>query len=285
MIPAAFDYARARSLEEALVAAGTADTKVICGGQSLIPLLRFRQARPARLVDIGYLAELRGVTVSGGAVRIGAATTYRELLASRELRAAMPLVPEVAETIADLQVRNLGTIGGALVHADPYADMPAAMLALDATFHLQSSRGARTVAARQFFRGPFQTAMESGELLLAIEVPALPSGTGSAYATFTQLASGYVVVGAAAVVTRSAGRGIVGASLAFTGLAQTPFLSAAASSLTGTAGDEGAVHRAAFEAVQGVDAKVDIHAGAAYRLHLGEIAARRALLAAIARSM
>ena len=285
MIPAAFEYTRANTLAEALEAVGgkTQQTKLICGGQTLIPLLRFRLARPHRLVDIGHLPELRGVTVTDDVVRIGAATTYRELLASEALRDAVPLLAEVTENIGDLQVRNLGTIGGALAHADPSADMPAAMLALDARFHLQSLHAKRAVAAREFFRGPFETAMESDEILVAIELRPPSDFTGSAYVTFEQAASGYALVGAAAVVTHSPARGVTAASLAFTGLTDAPFL-AAVSSLVGSPGDAPSVARAAADTVRGVEANADIHADAAYRLQLAQVAARRALSTAIARA-
>jgi carbon-monoxide dehydrogenase medium subunit len=283
MIPAAFEYTRADTLADALAAIGTPEVKLICGGQSLVPLLRFRLAQPQRLVDIARLPELRGITVTDDAVRIGAATTYRELLDSEPLRDAVPLIAEVTENVGDVQVRNLGTIGGAIAHADPSADMPAAMLALDAQLQLQSSRGKRAVAARDFFRGPFETAMEPDELLVAIELRPLTGFTGSAYATFEQAASGYALVGAAAVVTRSPVKGVTAASLAFTGLAETPFL-AVISSLVGSAGDAASVARAATEAVRGVQANADIHADAEYRLQLAQVAARRALSAAIARA-
>ena len=284
MIPAAFDYARAGSLAEALDAIADQDSKIICGGQTLVPLLRFRLARPGRLVDIGQLAELRGVTITGGAARIGAATTYRELLASEPLRDALPLLAEVIENIGDIQVRNLGTIGGALAHADPAADLPAAILALDATMHLQSARARRAVPAREFFLSAFETALAPDELLVSIEIPALPDFTGSAYVTFEQPASGYALVGAAAVVTRTAGRGIVRASLAFTGLADAAFLAGAAAGLAGTQGDADTVERVASEAVRGIDANADIHASADYRRHLAHVAARRAMLSAIERA-
>ena len=283
MIPAAFEYTRASSLAEALEAIGTQQAKVISGGQTLVPLLRFRLAQPHRLVDIGQLSELRGVTVTDDVVRIGAATTYRELLASEALRELVPLVAEVTENIGDIQVRNLGTIGGALAHADPSADMPAAMLALDARFQLQSARTTRTIAARDFFRGPFETAMASHEILVAIELSPLTDFTGSAYVTFEQAASGYALVGAAAVVTVSPARGVTAASLAFTGLADTPFIANVASLLR-SSGDAQSVARAAAESVRDVSANADIHADAAYRLQIAQVAARRALSSAIARA-
>jgi carbon-monoxide dehydrogenase medium subunit len=284
MIPAAFDYTRADTLAEALEAlGGPQQAKLICGGQTLVPLLRFRLAQPQLLVDIARVPELRGVAVTDEIVRIGAATTYRELLASEPLRDAIPLIAEVTENIGDIQVRNLGTIGGALAHADPSADMPAAMLALDARFHLQSARATRVVPARDFFLGPFETAMASDELLVAIELRPLSDFTGSAYVTFEQAASGYALVGAAAVVTVSPARGVTAASVAFTGLADTPFL-ADVSSLLGTAGDAQSIARAAAKSVQGVQANADIHADAAYRLQLAQVGARRALAAAITRA-
>jgi carbon-monoxide dehydrogenase medium subunit len=284
MIPAAFEYTRATSLAEALDAIGTQQAKVICGGQTLVPLLRFRIAQPHRLVDIAQLPELRGVTVTDDVIRIGAATTYRELLASEALRELVPLLAEVTENVGDVQVRNLGTIGGALAHADPSADMPAAMLALDASFQLESARATRTVAARDFFRGPFETAMASHEILVAIELRPLTDFTGSAYVTFEQAASGYALVGAAAVVTVSPARGVTAAALAFTGLADAPFL-ADVSSLVGSAGDESAVAPAAAGAVRGELANGDIHAAAAYRLQLAQVGARRALTTAIERAV
>ena len=285
MIPAAFEYTRATSLAEALEAIGGGEqqTKLICGGQTLVPLLRFRLAQPHRLLDIARLPELRGISVTDDRIRIGAATTYRELLACEPLCEAVPLIAEVTENIGDIQVRNLGTIGGALAHADPSADMPAAMLALDARFHLQSARAQRVVAAREFFRGPLETAMEPDELLVAIELEPLSDFTGAAYVTFEQAASGYALVGAAAVVTLSPARGVTAASLAFTGLADAPFL-ADVSSLIGTAGNEQSIARAAAEAVRGVQANADIHAGAEYRLQLAQVGARRALSAAIERA-
>jgi carbon-monoxide dehydrogenase medium subunit len=157
------------------------------------------------------------------------------------------------------------------------------MLALDAHFHLQSVRATRTVSARDFFIGPFETAMASDELLVAIELRPLSDFTGSAYVTFEQAASGYALVGAAAVVTVSPARGVTAASLAFTGLADAPFL-ADVSSLLGTAGDAPSVSRAAANAVRGVQANGDIHADAVYRLHLAQVGARRALTTAIARA-
>ena len=284
MIPTAFDYVRARNLKDALKAMGKS-TKVIAGGHSLLPLLRFRLAQPETLVDIGQLRELKGIKRAGGGMKIGAATTYRELLESTELKALYPLIVEVTEHIGDLQVRNAGTIGGGLAHADPAADMPPVMLVLDATFVLQSKGGKRSVAARKFFKGPFATALRPNELLTEIQLPAPAKGarTGGAYASFEQAASGYALVGAAALITVAKGM-ITRADLAFTGLADTPFLAPAAAKLVGTQGQAELIAPVAAASVAGVEGNDDIHATAAYRMHLGVVAARRALAQALARA-
>jgi aerobic carbon-monoxide dehydrogenase medium subunit len=282
MIPTSFDYVRAKNLNEALKALGK-NTKVIAGGHSLLPLLRFRLAQPDLLIDIGHLPQLKGIRKVGGGFRIGAATTYRELLASQDLSATLPLIAEVTRHIGDLQVRNAGTIGGGLAHADPAADMPPVMLVLDATFLLQSKGGKRSVPARRFFKGPFTTALKPSELLTEIQLPPPPKGAGTAYVTFEQAASGYALVGAAALVAVAKGM-ITRVDLAFTGLADNPFLAAAAAKLVGTAGGKDEIAQVAAAAVRGVEANDDIHASAEYRLHLATVAGRRALTEAIARA-
>jgi len=281
VIPTSFEYVRAKSLKDALKAMGK-NTKVIAGGHSLLPLLRFRLAQPDTLVDIGQLGELKGIKQAGGGMKIGAATTYRELLESKELGALYPLIAEVTEHIGDLQVRNAGTIGGGLAHADPAADMPPVMLVLDATFVLQSKGGKRSVAARKFFKGPFTTALKPNELLTEIQLPAPPKGAGMAYASFEQAASGYALAGAAALIAIAQGM-ITRAELAFTGLADTPFLAPAAAKLVGTSGDE-LISQVAAAAVSGVEANDDIHADPRYRSHLATVAARRALAQALERA-
>jgi carbon-monoxide dehydrogenase medium subunit len=282
MIPTSFEYVRAKNLNEALKALGK-NTKVIAGGHSLLPLLKFRLAQPDMLVDIGRLPQLKGIRKAGSGLRIGAATTYRELLESKDVRTRYPLIADVTEHIGDLQVRNAGTVGGGLAHADPAADMPPVMLVLDATFVLQSKGGKRSVAARKFFKGPFATALKPTELLTEIRLPAPPKGAGTAYESFEQAASGYALVGAAALIAIAQGM-ITRADLAFTGLADTPFLAPAAAKLVGTAGDAALIQQVAEAAVAGVEANDDIHASAAYRLHLARVAARRALAQALARA-
>jgi len=284
VIPTSFEYVRAKTINDAFKLLRK-NAKVIAGGHSLLPLLRFRLAQVDTLIDIGQLPQLKGIKRAGGGVKIGAATTYRELLESPEVKARYPLIVEVTEHIGDLQVRNVGTIGGGLAHADPAADMPPVMLVLDATFVLQSKTGKRSVPARKFFKGPFATALKPTELLTEIQLPAPPQGAGTAYVSFEQAASGYALVGAAALVAVAKGGGMVTrADLAFTGLADTPFLAAAAAKLVGTAGEAGLIKQAAEAAVGGVEANDDIHAPAEYRLHLARVAARRALTLALARA-
>jgi len=282
VIPTSFEYLRAKNLKDALKAIGK-NTKVIAGGHSLLPLLRFRLAQPDTLVDIGQLKELKGIKKADGGMKIGAATTYRELLESKELGTLYPLIADVTEHIGDLQVRNAGTIGGGLAHADPAADMPPVMLVLDATFLLQSKGGKRSVAARKFFKGPFTTAMKPNELLTEIQLPALPKGAGMAYASFEQPASGYALAGAAVLIAIAKGM-ITRADLAFTGLADTPFLAPAAAKLVGTQGQVELIAQVAAAAVAGVEANDDIHATPAYRTHLAMVAARRALTQAVDRA-
>jgi len=282
MIPTSFDYVRARNLNDALKAMGK-NSKVIAGGHSLLPLLRFRLAQPDRLIDIGQLPQLKGIKKTGGGLKIGAATTYRELLESKDVKALYPLIAEVTEHIGDLQVRNAGTIGGGLAHADPAADMPPVMLVLDATFALQSKGGKRSVPARKFFKGPFTTALKPNELLVEIQLPAPPKGAGTAYASFEQAASGYALAGAAVLIAVAKGM-ITRADLAFTGLADAPFLAPAAAKLVGTQGGSDLIAQVTSLAVAGVEANDDIHANADYRKHIAAVAERRALTEALARA-
>jgi carbon-monoxide dehydrogenase medium subunit len=284
MIPTSFDYVRAESLKDALKALSAGDgTKVIAGGHSLLPIMKFRLAQPPRLVDISRLQELKGIAEKGRGARIGAGTTYRELLDSDLLRERFPLIAEATETIGDLQVRNRGTIGGSLAHADPVSDMPAVMLALDATFNLRSRTGKRSVKAREFFQGAFTTAMAEDELLTEIILPALPTGAGSCYLSHDHPASGYAIVGAAAVVAVKR-KTVNHAVLAFTGVGETPFLAKSVEALVGTQVNAEAISDAAIGATEGVQVSGDIHAPAEYRRHLATVISRRALETALERA-
>ncbi len=285
MIPNALEYLRAGSVKDALAALAADDgTKVIAGGHSLIPMMKFRLASPPRVVDISHLDELKGVQEYKKGVRIGATTTYRNLIASDLLLQHFPIVGEVAAGIGDLQVRNKGTIGGSLAHADPASDMPAVMLALDATFSLRSKRGGRrTIAARAFFKGAFSTDMASDELFTDILLPPMPKNSAASYQSFDQAASGYAMVGACAVVGRSR-RTIRHCVLAFTGIGDRAFLSKAAERLVDTKGEPADFASAAHEAVAGLEIIGDFHAPAEYRRHLAAIAARKAITQAYERA-
>jgi len=284
VIPASFDYVRAGSLREALSALAAGDgTKVLAGGHSLLPVMRFRLAQPPRLVDIGRLEELRGVTEYRRGVRIGSTTTYRDLLESALLRERFPIIAECTENIGDLQVRNRGTIGGGIAHADPNSDMPTVMLVLDAKFNLRSKRGRRSVQAREFFQGPFVTALAEDELFVEIIVPPLPRGAGTAYVSFNQPASGYPLAAAAAVVARSR-KTVSHAVVALSGLAEVARRVAAADQLVGTKGEPDAVARVAAAAPEGIEIQGDVHAPASYRRHLVTTATRDALTRALERA-
>ena len=284
MIPTSFDYVRAGSLKDALSAlAAGGGTKVISGGHSLLPIMKFRLTQPTRLVDISRLDELKGIAEKGRGARIGAGTTYRELLESELLRERFPLVVEATETIGDLQVRNRGTVGGSLAHADPASDMPAVMIAVDATFNLRSKRGKRSVQAREFFQGPFTTALADDELLMEIILPPLPSGAGSIYLSHDHPASGYAIVAVAAVVARKR-KTVSHAVAALTGVGEVAFLCRSVEALVGSQGEPEAIARVAAEATAGIEVNGDTFAPAEYRRHLAEVVTRRALTTALERA-
>ena len=280
MIPAAFSYQRASSIDEALAALAGGDAKVLAGGMSLLPLMKLRLAQPGRLVDIGRLSELRGMgpTADGG-YEVGALVTYAEALEATQL----PIARECISQIGDVQVRNQGTVGGAISHADPASDLPALALALDYSVVLRSSRGERTVPLDGFFQGAFVTAMEPDELVVRIVRPALPDGAGGSYQKLENPASGYSIVGVAAVVARSAGT-ISHARVALTGVGEVAYRATAVeSALTGTDGSPDAVRAAAEQATAQVEVNNDIHADRTYRARMAVVYTRRAIEAALGR--
>ena len=284
MIPTSFDYVRAESLKDALKALDDRNgTKVIAGGHSLLPIMKFRLAQPPRLVDISRLEELKGIAEKGRGARIGAGATYRDLLESDLLRERFPLLVEATETVGDLQVRNRGTIGGSLAHADPASDMPAVMLVLDATFNLRSKSGKRSIKAREFFQGPFTTALAEDELLTEIILPALPAGAGSIYLSHDHPASGYAIVAVAAVVARKR-KTVSHAAAALTGVGEIAFLAKSVEGLVGSKGEPEAISQAAMAAIAGVEVNGDTHAPAEYRRHLATVMTRRALTTALERA-
>jgi aerobic carbon-monoxide dehydrogenase medium subunit len=284
MIPTSFEYVRAESLKDALKALDDGPgTKVIAGGHSLLPIMKFRLAQPTRLVDISRLEDLKGIAEKGRGARIGAGTTYRELLESEILRERFPLIIEATETIGDLQVRNRGTIGGSLAHADPASDMPAVMLVLDATFNLRSKSGKRSLKAREFFRGPFTTALAEDELLIDIALPPMPAGSGSAYLSHSHPASGYAIVAVATVLTLKR-KTVSQAVAALTGVGEAAFLAKSVEGLVGSKGEPEAISQAAIAVTVGIEVSGDTYAPAEYRRHLATVMTRRALATALERA-
>jgi aerobic carbon-monoxide dehydrogenase medium subunit len=284
MIPAAFGYTRPSDLEEALTAIATdGGAKVIAGGQSLLPLMKLRLASVETLVDIGRLGELRGVErLDDGRLSVGALTTYAALAESPAIHYGV--LRDALPTIGDVQVRNRGTVGGAIAHADPASDLAAVVLALDADLVLQSAGGSRTVKANGFFEGPFSTAMAHDELLTRVILPRPLDNAGSAYASLEQPASGYPMVGVGAVVVKGAGGVVEWAGIGVTGVADHPYRATEVeSALVGTAGTPEVIAAAVANVVGGRSVNGDIHASAAYRAAMAVVYARRAIEAALAR--
>jgi aerobic carbon-monoxide dehydrogenase medium subunit len=284
MIPSAFGYTRAGSVDEALRFLASHDgAKVIAGGQSLLPLMKLRLAAPDTLLDIGRLSELKGVRkLEDGRLAVGALTTYAELMDSPAIHYG--LLRDALPHIADVQVRNRGTVGGAVAHADPASDLPAALLALDAELVLQSASGSRTVKADGFFLGAFQTGLQPDELLTEIRLPAPRDNAGSAYVALQQPASGYAMVGVAAVVIVGPDSIIEWAGVGVTGVADHPYRATEVqAALVGSDGAPAVVAAAAARVVGGRTVNADIHAGGEYRAAMAVVHARRAIQAALAR--
>jgi carbon-monoxide dehydrogenase medium subunit len=278
MFPAPFQYFRPSTLSEAvdLLARHGEDAKILAGGHSLIPAMKLRLAGPSALIDIGRVAELNYIREHGGKVRIGAAATHHAIETSAVLKKRSPLLAEVAAQIGDIQVRNRGTIGGSLAHADPAADYPAAILALDAEIDLAGPAGIRTVAAKDFFLGLLQSAVAPGEILCEIRVPFTPRSV--AYVKSEQKASGFALCGVAVVIDGAAVR------IGVTGVGATAYRAAGVErALAGTPLSAQAVAAAARHAADGIDALADIHASSEYRAHLAAVNTRRAIAAALGR--
>lgn len=274
MIPVAFEYVRVRDLGEAIEALARygEEARVLAGGHSLLPAMKLRLAQPKVVVDIGRIAELREIREEEGRIRIGALVTHGEIESSALLSRSCPLLPEVASRIGDLQVRNRGTIGGSLAHADPAADWPAAVLALEAEIAVAGPQGMRTVRAEEFFIDLFQTMLRPGEILTEVRVP--PTERGVAYEKFAQKASGFALCGAAAAVVDGTAR------VALTGVAAKAYRARATEeALQGGAPPA----EAAVRATEGVEPLGDLHASAEYRAHLARVLVRRALERALAR--
>jgi len=275
VIPAPFDYHVADSVDHAveLLAQQGADAKLLAGGHSLIPAMRFRISRPSALVDLGRLSALRGVSDEGTRLSIGALTSHAAVAADPLVREHCPVVAATAAQIGDPQVRHRGTIGGTTAHGDPASDMPAVLLALGAEVVVQGPRGERTIAAAELFTGVFQTALAADEVLVAVRVPKLGASTGSAYLKANRRAQDWATVGVAVVVHRDDGS-ISGASIALVNMAGTPIRAKAAEDALASGAS---IADAAAVVADGAEPPSD-HAGSSgYRAHLATVVARRAL--------
>ena len=283
MIPAAFEYRRATSLDDALKAIAGGDAKVLAGGQSLLPLMKLRLAAPGSLVDIGRLTELKGVRrLDDGRLAIGALTTYAELLDSPASQYG--LLGDALPRIGDVQVRNRGTVGGSIAHADPGSDLPACLLALDAELVARSATGERTIPVDGFLQGAFTTGLQPDEILTEIRLPGPRDDAGSAYESLENPASGYAMVGVAAVVFSGDGRAIASANVALTGVGEVAYRARAVeSALAGSDGSSAAIAAAAEHATDGVTVNSDIHAGRDYRTRMAVVYTRRAIESALGR--
>jgi carbon-monoxide dehydrogenase medium subunit len=268
MIAQNFEYESPTTLKEALALLSTGDTKVLAGGMSLIPMMKLRLAGPERLVDLRRVPGLTGIREAAGSIVIGAMTTHHEIEESALLRAKCPLVAETASHIGDMQVRNMGTIGGSVAHADPAADQPAALMALEAKVRLVGATSDRTMSIEDFLVDTLTTAIESGEILQEVIVPVEPAGVGFSYQKMVQPASGFAIVGIAVRL----GKGFV--RIGVTGLAGKAYRAKAAEKIMLETGD---IAKAAAAVADGVDANSDLFASAGYRRHLAQVYTARAL--------
>ncbi|HVS13062.1 MAG TPA: xanthine dehydrogenase family protein subunit M [Thermoanaerobaculia bacterium] len=286
MKPAPFAYHAPETLDEALalLAEHGEEARPLAGGQSLVPAMNFRLARPAVLVDLNRIAALSFLEpTDGGGIRLGAMTRQRAVERSALVRESAPLLHQAMPSIAHPQIRNRGTIGGSLAHADPAAELPAIVLALDAELTLESTTAKRTVAARDFYTGLFETALEPGELLTEIRLPALAPRTGTAFEEVSRRHGDYALVGAAAVVTLDERGRVAAVSLSYFSVGDVPHL-ADTTQLAGLAQHADAFDRCAAAVAGAVHPSTDIHASKAFRRHLVRVLGARVLAAAADRA-
>jgi len=287
MFPANFGYVAPRSLQEALELLNKygEGAKLLAGGHSLIPAMKLRLARPGTLIDLGRVPGLSGVRIEGDSLSVGALTAHADVASSELVRQRLPGLAEAASLIGDVQVRNRGTIGGSVAHADPAADFPVILTALNASFVLVSPSGSRVVSAEDFFVDFYTTALAPNEVLTEIRV-ALPSpGAGTAYAKLAHPASGYVVVSAGALVNRQPSGACVSVRVAIGGLDSVPFRARATeAALQGRQLTPEIIAAAAAKATEGADLDDDVYASADYKRHMATVYARRAVESASRRA-
>ena len=286
MIPGSFAYYRPKSVAEAVAKLSELgdDARAIAGGHSLIPMMKLRLATPDHLVDLRDVAGLKGVRAEGSDIVIGAMTTQHELIGSDLLASKLPILRETSMVIADPQVRYVGTLGGNLAKGDPGNDMPAVMMALGASYQLAGKKGERRVAAREFYQGAYFTAMETGEILTAIRIPAPPAGHGYAYEKLKRKIGDYATAAAAVILTMSAGK-VAACAIGLTNVAETPlYAEAAGKLLVGSSLDAASVKKA-VAAAEAITAPASDNRGpAAYRTKMAGVMLTRALARARARA-
>jgi carbon-monoxide dehydrogenase medium subunit len=287
MFPVEFAYERPATVAEAimLLTQSGGEAKVLAGGHSLLPLMKLRLVQPPMLVDISRIDALRGITLADGRLHIGALTTETEIQDAPLIQQHAPLLAETAGKIGDQQVRNRGTIGGSLAHGDPAADMTAALLALDGRVRVEGPGGSRLIQANDLFVDMLTTSLEPDEILTAVEVPVQAPHTGSAYEKFANAASGYALVGVAAVVSLDSQGACSAVRVAITGASNRATRAAGVeAALQGQRLDDTMIGSAAEHAAEGLHLISDLHADEGYRAHLARVCTRRALQRAAARA-
>jgi aerobic carbon-monoxide dehydrogenase medium subunit len=286
MIPGSFAYHRPSSVKEAVSLLGSLgdDARAIAGGHSLIPMMKLRLASPSHLIDLAGVADLKGIREDGKDIVIGTMTTQHEVIGSDLLGKKIPILAETATLIADPQVRYVGTIGGNVANGDPGNDMPAVMMCLNATYHAVGKSGERRIAAREFYQGAYFTALEPGEIVTAIRIPAPPAGHGYAYEKLKRKIGDYATAAAAVVLTASGGK-VTNCSIGLTNVAETPLWAEEASKiLTGSSLDAATVKKAVAAAEAVTSPASDARGPAAYRTKMAGVMLTRALARAKARA-
>jgi aerobic carbon-monoxide dehydrogenase medium subunit len=284
MYPAQFDYHTPGTVREALDLLGRHkdEAKLLAGGHSLLPAMKLRLAQPKHLVDLRKISGLSGIKEEGGALVIGAMATHHAIESSPVVKSKCPLLADVAAQIGDPMVRNMGTIGGSLAHADPAADYPAAIIALGAEMVVEGPKGKRTIKADDFFKGLLTTALAEDEILTEVRIPASPGKVGAAYVKFPHPASRFALVGVAAVLTLDAGK-VSKASIGITGAGtKATRAKGVEAAISGKAADAASIQAAAERAPEGVDVQADLQGSEDYKKHLLKVFAKRAMEAAAA---
>lgn len=284
MIPGAFEYHAPASLEEALslLSANVDDAKILAGGQSLLPLMKLRLAKPGVLIDIGGLDQLRYIHEEADHIRIGALTTYAELEDSGIIREKCPLIAQASRVVGDVQVRNRGTIGGGLAHADPAEDLPAAIVAMNAELKAVGPDGERWIEAKDFYITMLTSSLMPEELLTEIKVPVL-SGYKTAYQKFSKQAAGFAIVGVAVAVKTAADGTCEDIAIGMTAVGDVAYRAEnVEAALRGRKLDAATIEQAAAVVTDGIDVIEDVNATPAYRAHLAQVYVTRTILAALA---